>query len=87
MTTYNVGKELMQLLRGTFDPPKVKIELVLSEDLDVVEKTLDFMVLRNLTYDAGAVSFELASSSIFARKTCTGKYTQVEFPGLLFNLQ
>ena len=87
VVTYNIGRELMQILRGTLDPPKVKIELVLSEDLDVVEKTMDFMVLRNLSYDAQSVSFELASSSIFARKTCTGKYTQVEFPGLLFNLQ
>lgn len=87
VTTFNVGKELMEILRGTLDPPRVKLELVLSGDTDVVEKTIDFMVLRNLSYDVESVTFDLASSSIFARKTCSGKYTQGEFPGLFFNLQ
>jgi len=87
VTTFNVGRELIELLRGTLDPPRVKIELVLSADLDVVEKTIDFMVLRNLQYDNESVSFELASSSVFARKTCSGIYSQGEFPGLFFNLQ
>ena len=87
VTTVNVGAELMQVLRGTLDPPRVKLELVLSDAPDVVEKTIDFMVLRNLEYDIESVSFELTSSSIFARKTCTGIYSQNEFPGLLFSLQ
>jgi hypothetical protein len=87
VTTVNVGAELMQILRGTLDPPKVKLELILSNDTDIVEKTIDFMVLRNLEYDIESVSFELTSSSIFARKTCTGIYSQNEFPGLLFSLQ
>ena len=87
VTTVNVGAEMMEILRGTLDPPRVKLELVLSNDTDVVEKTIDFMLLRNLEYDIESVSFELASSSIFARKTCTGIYSQNEFPGLLFSLQ
>ena len=85
--TVNVGAELMEILRGTLDPPKVKLELVLSDAPDVVEKTIDFMVLRSLEYDINNVSFDLTSSSIFARKTCTGIYSQNEFPGLLFSLQ
>lgn len=85
--TVNVGAELMEILRATLDPPKVKLELVLSNDPDVVEKTIDFMVLRSLEYDINSVSFDLTSSSIFARKTCTGIYSQNEFPGLLFSLQ
>lgn len=85
--TFNVGAELMKILRGTIDPPKVKIELVLSDAPDVVEKTIDFMTLRSLEYDNESVSFQLNSSSIFARKTCTGIYSQNEFPGLLFSLQ
>jgi len=85
--TVNVGAELMEILRGTLDPPKVKLELVLSDAPDVVEKTIDFMVLRSLEYDINSVSFDLTSSSIFARKTCTGIYSQNEFPGLLFSLQ
>ena len=85
--TVNVGAELMEILRGTIDPPKVKLELVLSDAPDVVEKTIDFMVLRSTRIRYERVAFELTSSSIFARKTCTGIYSQNEFPGLLFSLQ
>ena len=87
VTTFNVGRELMEILRGTFNPPKVKLELVLSGDTSIVEKSIDFMVLRNLEYNIDSVTFTLNSSSIFARKTCNGIYSQNEFPALLFSLQ
>lgn len=92
--TVNTGPELMKILRGTLEPPMVKLELILSSSLELApedqpdpEKTIDFMVLRGLTYDNESVEFQLASSSIFARKTCSGTYSQVEFPGLFFALQ
>lgn len=91
--TVNTGPELMRLLRGTLEPPLVKLELILSSSLELPEdqqpepeKTIDFMVVRSLSYNNETVSFELASSSIFARRTCSGVYSQVEFPGLFFAL-
>jgi len=89
--TVNTGPELMKILRGTLEPPMVKLELILSSSLELPEdkqpdpeKTIDFMTVRGLTYDNENVEFQLASSSIFARKTCSGTYSQVEFPGLFF---
>jgi len=84
----NVGRELMGLVReyGVDLAPKVKLELVLSSDPDKVEKSIDFMSVANVQYDALGITFELSSSSVFARKTCTGTYNQVEFPGLFFAL-
>lgn len=85
----NVGQELMELVRA-YAPgnnPTVKLELVVSDKPDIVEKTVDFMELANVTYDALTITFELASSSIFARKTITATYNQIEFPGLFWGLR
>lgn len=85
----NVGRELMQLVRE-YEPglkPKVKMELVLSLDPDTVEKTVDFMEVADVNYDALDITFNLVSSSIFNRKTCTGTYNQSEFPGLFWGLK
>jgi len=89
LTFPNVGRDLMQLVReySTDFTPEVKLELVLSSAPDVVEKTIDFMRVADVTYDALAITFTLTSSSIFSRKTCTGTYSQVEFPGLFWSLR
>lgn len=85
-TIMNVGEQLIKLIRG-FDPdemPQVKFELVLSSAPDVVEKTIDFLTVTSVDYDVEKVTFTLASSFIFARKTCTATYSQAEFPALFF---
>lgn len=87
VVTYNVHPEMINLIRQTVEPPTVLLELVTSEDLDFVEKRIDFMTVVGSTYDALNVTFDLASSSIFARSTLRGKYTQQEFAGLFFALQ
>jgi len=89
LTFPNVGRELMELVREfpAEDAPEVKLELVLSSDPDIVEKTIDFMQVADVVYDALSITFTLTSSSIFARKTCTGIYSQVEFPGLFWGLK
>ena len=85
----NVGRELMQLVRE-YDPgknPRVKMGLVLSDTPDVVEKLIDFMTVDSVNYTALDITFQLTSSSIFARKTCTATYNQIEFPGLFWGLR
>ena len=85
----NVGQELMKLVRE-YPPgsnPIVKFELVLSNSPDTVEKVIDFMEVLVVNYNALGISFELGASSIFARKTCTGTYNQIEFPGLFWGLK
>jgi len=86
----NVGRELMQLVREYapgFNNPKVKLELVLASAPDTVEKLIDFMEVSSAEYDAKDITFTLSSSSIFARKTCTGTYNQVEFPSLFWSIR
>ena len=89
ITFPNVGRELMELVRQ-YEPskrPRVRIDLILSDDPDTIEKTIDFMEVDSSTYNDLDVTFERTSSSIFARKTCSATYNQEEFPGLFWGLQ
>ena len=82
----NVGRELMRMVREYAPeyPPRIKIELVLSDSPDVVEKTIDFLTVANATYDNLTISFTLAPNGIFARKTCLATYNQAEFPAMFW---
>lgn len=89
LTFTNVGRDLMRLVReyDASQRPQVKLELILASAPDVVEKTIDFLQMGNVNYDALAISFELLPANIFARKTCTGTYNQSEFPGMFWALK
>lgn len=87
LNTFNLSPEFMDLVRQTQEPPLVKFEIVSTRDLNVVEKSIDFMQVGAAEYDALSVSFTLASSNFGARKTLQAMYSQVEFPGLFFALQ
>lgn len=88
LTFANVGREAVDLVRRyqSDRPPTVKLELVLSSDPDVVEKSIDFMTVTTAEYDPVEIRFSLASNFIFNRKTCLARYTSEEFPGLFFAL-
>lgn len=87
LNTYNLGEEMMDLIRQTTEPPMFKFEIVSTRDIDTPEKTIDFMEVRGAEYDALSVSFTLAASNWGARKTLQAQYSQAEFPGLFFALQ
>lgn len=87
LTTYNLGEQMMDLIRQTTEPPLMKFELVSSRDLDLVEKSINFMEVRGAEYDAIGVQFTLSASSFAARKTLQASYQQIEFPGLFYALQ
>jgi len=78
----NVDQALTRVIRETLAPPQVLLELVLSDALNTVEKAIDFMKVAEVQYDANQVTFTLAPSNLFARKTCTATYNQAEFPAL-----
>lgn len=85
----NVGRELMDLVRR-YQPdqrPNVLLELVLSSSLDTVEKRIDFLTLADASYDALSITFTLAYSNIFERKTSGNTYDAYEWPGLFFALK
>ncbi len=80
----NVARELTDVIRSTLSPPLVKFELVLSDAPDVVEKTLDFFMVRGVSYNVQSIEISLAPSDIFMRRTVSSTYNQFEFPALFW---
>ena len=87
VTTVNASRDLIEIIRGTLEPPTVRLDLITSNNPDLIHKTIDFMQVGGVEYDALTVGFDLVSSSAFARKTQQATYNQAEFPGLFYALQ
>ncbi len=87
VTTVNASRDLIEIIRGTLEPPTVKLDLITSNNPNLIHKTIDFMQVGGVEYDALTVGFDLVSSSAFARKTQQATYNQAEFPGLFYALQ
>lgn len=87
VTTVNASRDLIEIIRGTLEPPTVKLDLITSNNPSLIHKTIDFMQVGGVEYDALTVGFDLVSSSAFARKTQQHTYNQAEFPGLFYSFQ
>jgi hypothetical protein len=87
VTTFNASRDLIEILRGTLEPPEVKVELITSNNPDDIHKRIDFLRVAGVEYDALNVSFNLVATSAFARQTQRHTYNQAEFPGLFYALQ
>jgi len=87
VSTFNVSRDLIEILRGTLEPPEVSVQLITSNNPDDIHKTIDFLRVGSVEYDALTVSFDLVASSAFARQTQRHTYNQAEFPGLFYALQ
>ena len=87
VTTVNASRDLIEIIRGTLEPPTVRLDLITSNNPDLIHKTIDFMQVGGVEYDALTVGFDLVSSSAFARKTQQATYNQQEFPALFYALQ
>lgn len=82
LTIDNVDQSITEYIRSTLKPPYIKIELVLSSQPDVIEKSLDNMKLRNVTYDAMTVQGTLEYVNVLTSRFPDASYTAVEFPAL-----
>ena len=85
----NTSQELVEVIRKTLEPPKVKLLLVIADyNANVVspEKVIDFMQVANVEYDAVRITFTLAPSNIFQRRTINATYNQYECPGLFYGI-
>jgi hypothetical protein len=81
----NSSQELIESVRAIIDPPTVKLEVIASTAPDVVEKTIDFLSLTNVEYDALSITFTLQPINILARSFPNTFYDATEFPDLMYN--
>lgn len=78
----NIDRSIVEFLRAQLMPPSIAIELVTSAYPDVVEKSLTFLKLTSVTYDAITVSGTLAVDNFLTQKFPDESYVPPLFPGM-----
>ena len=81
----NVDQTLTQAIRELLDPPLIKLEMVLSNAPDVVERTIDFLRADFVSYDSMSVQFKLRPENIMGRKFPSSTYSPSRYPDLFWN--
>jgi hypothetical protein len=84
ITIDNVSREITRYVRQALEPPTVKIELVLSSSPDTVEKTVEFLRMVEVTYDAMTVTATLEPFDIMNSPAIEDIYAGDQFPDLVY---
>jgi hypothetical protein len=78
----NISVEIIDAIRAELTPPVLTIELISSAYPDIVEKRLDFLKLRMVSYDATTITGELEVTNVLNSGFPAESYTPVRYPGL-----
>ena len=82
LTISNISKEIIEAIRSESTPPVLTIEMISSAYPDIVEKRLDFLTLRAVSYDANTITGELEVINVLSSGFPAEVYDPVHFPGL-----
>lgn len=80
----NVDQLLVEAIRELLDPPEIKFELVLSSNVNQVERTIDFLRADSINYDAMKIQMRLRVNNIMARQFPYSRYNPANYPDLFF---
>ena len=78
----NISNEIIEAIRAQSIPPTLTVELVSSAYPDIVEKRLDFLTLRNVSYDATTITADLEVINVMSSGFPAEVYDPVHYPGL-----
>lgn len=78
----NVDREIIQFIRAQLEPPAIVVELVTSAYPDLVEKSLTFLRLTNVSYDALVVTGQLDVDDFLSQRFPAESYVPPLYPGL-----
>jgi hypothetical protein len=78
----NLAGEIIRAIRAELQPPRIDLEIVTSAFPDLVEKRLNFLRLRSVTYNAMTIEGSLETVNVLTAKFPRADYTATEFPGL-----
>ncbi len=84
LTIDNVDQMLVDAIREMEIAPSIRVQLITSAFPDIVEKDLDFLKLRNVTYDAMSITGTLEVASVWARKFPSERVDPVHYPALFY---
>lgn len=78
----NISLEIVDFIRGEIIAPTIKVELVTSAFPDIVEKSLDFLQLRDVKYDAMAITGTLEVINVLNTRFPAESYDPTRYPAL-----
>lgn len=78
----NVDARMVDMLRRIVTPVQVKLELVLAEQADTVEVTVDDLVLREASWNANSISGKLMVEDMLNAGFPGNLYEPRTFPGV-----
>lgn len=82
LSLQNVDNSIIVFIREQLEPPDIAIELVTSAYPDIVEKSLTFLKLSSVTYDALVVEGSLDVDNFLSQRFPSEAYLPPQFPGL-----
>jgi hypothetical protein len=83
LTIPNVDRNIIEWIRGFPTAPTLMLEIVLSNAPNVVERSIDWMRLSNVTYDALQITGTLIVEDVLSAGFPSESYSPVRFPGLI----
>lgn len=78
----NVSRDIVKVLRETRTAVDLKIEVVLSNDVDLVEETFDELRLYDVNYNALTIEGRLGMDYFEREPVPYGRFTPANFPGM-----
>jgi len=84
LTISNVDGAIVDAIRGFATAPQISVQLVSSAYPDVIEKKLDYLQLRNVSYDAMTISGTLETINVLSRRFPDESYDPVHFPAIFY---
>ncbi len=84
LTINNTDQLIVDAIREMELAPTVRLQLVTSAFPDLVEKDLDFLKLRNVSYDAMTITGTLEVASVWARRFPSETVDPVRYPALFY---
>ena len=79
---HDVTRYLTTALRSLSEPPKIKLDLVLSKTPDVVEVSFTEFYVSNIVYNADSVTFDLSMIDYEREPFPMHAFTPKYFPGM-----
>ncbi len=84
LTIDNVDLAITRYLRATLEPPQFLFEIVLSSSPNIVERSVGYLTLSDVTYDSTSITGTLIPMHPLSMPAIDSVYSGVEFPDLVY---
>ncbi|QIO64772.1 DUF1833 family protein [Rhizobium leguminosarum] len=82
LTTDNIDRRLVAILRTFVTPPSIKLEIIMASDPDTVEITVPVLQMADATFEDHTISNTLVADPLINEPHPAGQFTPGSFSGL-----